>query len=444
MLRHARFTHMHSGGRAAGIINVDEAVPKYVYADNAIPGEEAEVTLLRRKQGFRQGAVHHLLTPSPHRVAPFCPHADLCGGCNWQHLSYDAQLHWKRAILVDALSKYGIVTPPVPEVIPGPQIEGYRNKSEYAFSSEPENRVGFHPKEERECVFACETCSLQAPHVHQIIRKVFNLALQKQMPLYRYSNRTGRLKAIQIRTSTLGHTFCILYFTGDESDVGLMEAIHSFMSCLQRELTVVDGWYFYLAAFTHFGGKERLCEKIDDLLFAYTPAAFFQPNPLQAVALYRQIADYAQLTGAQTVYDLYTGIGTIACCLAANAKQVIGIEGNSAAILDAQHNALLNNIHNASFIAGDILETFTPDFVDRHPKADLIVLDPPRSGTLTEIKKALIYAAPQKIIYVSCNPVSLAWDLKQLCAGGYRITHLQPFDMFPHTHHVETVCLLEQ
>jgi len=423
---------MHSGGRAAGIADAASQAPKQIYADNAIPGEDAEVEILRRQRGFRQAVVHNVLKPSPDRVAPFCPHAHICGGCNWQHINYPAQLHWKRQILTEALVKYDIETPPIPQVIPSPLFHGYRNKSEYAFSFQPDPAFGFHPKDQPGSVFACETCSLQAPHVHHIAHKVFTSAIEMQVEM---------LKALQIRTTTLGDTFCIIIL----STAPVEKSIHHFFTHLQQEIPQINGWFcMYESHFVHLGGNRKLQEKIDDIHFAYSPQSFFQPNPLQAAALYRQVADYAGLTGHETVYDLYTGIGSIACYVAAEAKQVIGIEGNRTAIEDAVENAKNNGLSNTRFLTGDILETYTPAFIDQHPKADAIILDPPRSGTLIEIEKAILYAAPSKIIYVSCNPVSLAWNLKQLCAGGYRVTAIQPFDMFPHTHHVETVCLLER
>ena len=428
MLRQAHFTHMHSGGRAAGVTDTDTGPPKQIYADNAIPGEEAEIEILRRQRGFRQGVVHRLLKRSPDRVTPFCPHATVCGGCNWQHIDYPAQLYWKRAILVDALAKYGIVSPPVPDVVPSPLLQGYRNKSEYAFVSEPELLFGFHRRDDSRKVFACDVCFLQAPHVHPIAKTVFRLA-------------GDTLQALQIRTTTLGGTFCILSFSPTVQQ-GEAERL---LNRLQQNIPEVNGLFYYADAdLVCFGGSERLEEVIDGLRFKYSAQAFFQPNPLQAAALYRQVKDYASLNGSETVYDLYTGVGSIACYLAAGAKQVIGIEGNGDAVRDAEENGRINGLSNTLFITGDILETFTPEFIDCHPKADVVVLDPPRSGTLIEIKKALLYAAPKKIIYVSCNPVSLAWDLTQLCTGGYRVTAIQPFDMFPHTHHVETVCLLER
>lgn len=503
MLKRARFTHFHSAGRAAGIAetiphpsfstnaespdfqtpspSTEVPSPKQIYADNAIPGEVALVALSRRQRGFRLAVVDRLLTPSPDRVSPFCPHAEVCGGCNWQHLAYPAQLHWKRDTLVNALAKYGIETPQVPEVVPSPLLQGYRNKSEYAFSTGKVPRFGFHPKEDPAQIFACESCFLQPPHVHLLAQQVFNIAQTEEY------HPADTLRSLQIRTTTMGETFCMLCFYTDAPPSKATQSIIRFLTHLQQAIPQVSGWFYTIAKctetsrpfypnFIHFGGTTHLEERIDDMHFRYSPQAFFQPNPLQATALYRYIARHAQLTGAETVYDLYTGVGTIACTLARHAKQVIGIEGNPSAIHDARLNATLNNLHNTHFITGDILETFTPSFVDSHPKAHLIILDPPRSGTLTEIKKALLYASPHRIIYVSCNPVSLAWDLKQLCGGvggnnnnngcsndnsnnsggdnngngnngngnGYRVTALQPFDMFPHTHHVETVCVLEK
>ena len=428
MLRHAHFTHMHSGGRAAGIMDVDTQTPKSIYADLAIPGEEALIELLRRQRGFRQGVVHQLLKPSSDRVTPFCPHADMCGGCNWQHIAYPTQLYWKREILVQALAKYSVVTPLVPEVVPSPLLQGYRNKSEYAFLQGSTPVFGFHHRDDPHKVFACEVCFLQPPHVHQIAKEVSTLAGEQ-------------LQALQIRTTTLGDTFCLITFVQVDS----IRQRDSLLIRLQQKIPQVNGWFYVMDAdWFHFGGAHYLQECLDELHFTYSPLSFFQPNPLQAKALYRQVKTYAALTGSETVYDLYTGVGAIACYLAKSTKEVIGIEGNPSAIADAQRNANVNKLDHTHFITGDILQTFTPQFVENHPQAHLIVLDPPRSGTLTEIKKAILYAAPQKIIYVSCNPVSLAWDLKQLCAGGYRVTALQPFDMFPHTHHVETVCLLEK
>jgi len=493
MLHRAHFTHFHSGGRAAGTTTAkveaskdfvaDIPSPKQIYADNAIPGEEAEIAISRKQRGFRLAVVHRVVSPSQDRVTPFCPHAELCGGCNWQHIAYPAQLHWKREILINALKKYDIKTPFVPEPIPSPLLQRYRNKSEYAFSDDETPCFGFHPKEDPAKVFPCQTCFLQPPHVHATAQKVFHIAQEMKIMM---------VKTLQIRTTTTGGTFCILGFCINDPPTAAPDPILPFLTRLQQTIPQISGWFYsitdlsdtarpFYPNYIHFAGATHLEEVIDDTHFTYSPQSFFQPNPLQAAALYRYIADHAQLTGTETLYDLYTGAGTIACFLAPRAKQVIGIEGNPIAIGDARINAALNNLHNTQFITGDILETFTPSFIDSHPKPNLIILDPPRSGTLIEIKKAIRYAAPEKIIYVSCNPVSLAWDLKQLygddatyChasephdnssreprgssisepyANGeprgsnisYRVTALQPFDMFPHTHHVESVCVLEK
>ena len=462
-----RFTRMHSGGRCEGELPpMEEGLPpRRVYVSGTIPGETARVVLQGRRLGFRCGKMSTLLHASPQRVQPFCPHAGYCGGCPWQHLAYSEQLHWKRQILADALAKYEIPVPDLPELVPSPLLQGYRNKAEYAFSALrwcPDGTVleepcfGFHPIEESRHVFACQTCFLQTPQAHTLAQKAFELALRMELPLYHYPSRRGTLRSLQIRNTRQGELLCIFGFclpAGDEAMDAQQTLILDFLQQYQVLAPEMSACYYTLSQpeamqrdfyplHLHFCGSSHIEEHIDGMSFRLRPESFFQPNTLQATALYQKIREWAGLSGQETVYDLYTGIGSIACYLAAEARHITGIEGNPQAVVDAQENARRLGLLQAQFIQGDILETFTPSFVDSHPRADLIVLDPPRAGTLTEIKKALLYAAPSKIIYVSCNPVSLAWDLKQLIAGGYRLSRIQAFDMFPHTQHVETVCLL--
>jgi 23S rRNA (uracil-5-)-methyltransferase RumA len=457
---------MHSGGRCEGELPPTEAdrPPRRVYAHGVLPGEIARVSLQGRRLGFRCGALQTLLEASPQRVQPFCPHAAYCGGCPWQHMAYPAQLYWKRQILADALAKYEISVPLLPEVIPSPLLQGYRNKAEYAYSAlrwYPDSTVreepcfGFHPVEESRHVFSCESCFLQAPQSHALAQKAFGLALRLELPLYHYPSRSGLLRSLQIRNTRQGEWLCIFGFNIAAEEVLstqqtlILDFLQQYQA-LAPEMSACCYTVSYAEAarrdfypvHQHFCGSSHIEEQIDDLAFRLRPESFFQPNTLQATALYQKTREWAGLSGQETVYDLYTGIGSIACYLAAEARHITGIEGNPQAVVDAQENARRLGLLQAQFIQGDILETFTPSFVDSHPRADLIVLDPPRAGTLTEIKKALLYAAPSKIIYVSCNPVSLAWDLKQLIAGGYRLSRIQAFDMFPHTQHVETVCLL--
>ena len=461
------FDRMHSGGRAEGLLPPADAqqAPRRIYVHGVFPSETARVSIEGRRMGFRCGKLRELLQPSPQRVEAFCPHAAYCGGCPWQQLGYPAQLHWKRQILAEALAKYEIPIPILPEVIPSPLLQGYRNKVEYAFSALrwwPDGAVqespcfGFHPVEESRHVFACETCFLQPPQAHALAQKAFELALQLSLPLYHYPSRSGLLRSLQIRNTRGGELLCIFGFSLSAEEEGAAQhtLILSFLQQFQAVAPEMSACYYTLSdplasprefypLHQHFCGSSHIEEHIDGMSFRLRPESFFQPNTLQATSLYQKIREWADLSGRETVYDLYTGIGSIACYLAPQAHQIIGIEGNPQAVLDAWDNARRLGFPQAQFIQGDILETFTPSFVDSHPRADVIVLDPPRAGTLTEIKKALLYAAPPKIIYVSCNPVSLAWDLKQLIAGGYKLSQIQAFDMFPHTQHVETLCLLE-
>lgn len=434
-------TDIHAGGRAVS--------PEKIYVSQAIPGETVEV-VKERQSGWRLGRLVRVINPSSDRVTPFCPHAAECGGCPWQHMAYSAQLHWKARILEQALAKYDIHVPSIPPVLPSPLLQGYRNKTEYTFEAEGQ-KMGYHLDGDRQRVFDCTQCALMAPQIHPLALAIKEKALEQGIPFYRYANRSGLLRNLLVRTTTTGQIGVTLGFTRNDTSL-----ILPFIDVLQSTFPSVTSWFYsvweglpdqtyYDPTYYHVAGAAYLEETAcpSGLRFLVSPSAFYQPNPLQSVALYNQIVTWAQ--APSFVIDLYTGIGTILSALASAYPDphstFLGIEGNAHAIDDARLNATRNQLP-LLFQVGDILRTFTLDFVASHPQPDLIVLDPPRSGTLTEIKKAILAARPRQLIYVSCNPVSLAWDLKQLCAGGYQVAALQPFDMFPHTQHVETVVSL--
>ncbi|HPS24238.1 MAG TPA: 23S rRNA (uracil(1939)-C(5))-methyltransferase RlmD [Bacteroidales bacterium] len=436
---------MHPGGRAFS--------PDKVYVSGGIPGEEVEIVKERRK-GFRCGRVTKVLAPSPYRTLPFCPHAEECGGCPWQHISYEGQLLWKKEILLGALRKYEIPLPPggVPDVLPSPLIKGYRNKAEYTFEAGTpgmqEHIVGFHSTEDRNNVFDCRECSLLPENMHKLALQVKKIALEHNIPFYQYAGRTGLLRNVLLRCTTEGDLCVVPGFSRRETGI-----IEPFMKALGASCPGVTSWYYCAdQVFYYFSGDTYLHETSLGFEFFISPAAFYQPNPRQANRLYGTVLEMANkalatdrnsIPPAAPIFDLYTGIGTIACMLAGMDKDrpVTGIEGNATAVGDAVKNASRNGLRNVYFITGDILETYTAGFVAGYSQPALVVLDPPRSGTLTEIKKAIIASQTQYIIYVSCNPVSLAWDLKQLCEGGYAVKEIRPLDMFPHTQHVETVVL---
>ncbi len=424
---------MHSSGRAVGYVGASR-----VYVDGGIPREVVDLAIDRVQRGYRYGKVVNVVQPSPQRVQPFCKHAGVCGGCPWQHIAYEEQLIWKREILVNALQKYGIAAPEVPPVVPSPLQQGYRNKSEYTFASP--DILGFHEGERRDTVCAIDECFLQSPEVQQTAMFIKNAAIEWGLPFYDYPSRTGLLRSLQMRTTTKGQLLVWLDCTAEDN------RIMPFLQHLQTLLPRVTSWFYSVdrGEPKYVAGEQYLCECSGDLTFHYSASAFYQPNPLQAENLCKQVRYYAALTGSELVYDLYTGIGSLACHVACDARTVIGIEGNASAITDAQYNAITNKVDNVTkFLVGDILHTFNDEFVAAHGRPSVVILDPPRSGTLIEIKKTLLRVAPQRIVYVSCNPVSLAFDLKQLCEG-YRVAAIRAFDMFPHTHHVETVVLLEK
>jgi 23S rRNA (uracil1939-C5)-methyltransferase len=438
LLKHIKLQSPHSSGRMMGHCGTSR-----IYVDNGIPGECVDVAIDRVQRGYRYGKVISITEPSEHRQVPFCAYAALCGGCPWQHIAYEEQLRLKRDILQGALQKYGIATPAIPPVLPSPLQQGYRNKSEYTFAAQDcrkqANALGFHVQERRDTICQVDECFLQPPIVQETAALIQQEAIAWELPFYDYHSRGGWLRSLQLRTTTQGDLMVLLEVTAS-AGAPLMD----FLQHLTNRCPAVTSWFYCTDRDqpVHFAGNSYLTERSGGLTFRYSPLAFYQPNPLQAENLCAQVRALAALTGSERVYDLYTGIGSLACHVAGDAAAVIGIEGNASAIADANYNAAANGITNAQFFVGDILQTFNEAFIARYGRPDVVILDPPRAGTLIEIKKTLLRAAPEKIIYVSCNPVSLAFDLKQLCEK-YRVAAIQPVDLFPHTHHVETIVLLE-
>jgi 23S rRNA (uracil1939-C5)-methyltransferase len=428
---------------------------KHVYLRGGIPGETVSYTLERKKQGFRSGTIETVLQSSPQRVPPFCRHEKDCGGCPWMHIRYDQQLLLKHRILTNALERYGIETPPVPPVIPSPDLTFYRHRMEYAFAAATAGEedlwgpgLGFHSSEAPGQVTRIHECHMQAPPSRAICDFLMASVDKRHLSLYDHRQKTGWLRSLSIRVSLSGEVLFVAGFNEDrpqERDSLLAELHEAFPqivslchtlhpspshSQLQREITA-------------FAGEPWLEETLAGFRFRIHASSFFQPNVSQAARIFSTAREWTATKGHQLVYDLYTGVGTLALFLSDRATAVIGIEGSARAIEDATFNAAWNGVSNATFLTGDILETFNPSFLALHGKPDLIVLDPPRSGTLIEIKKTINQSGANNVIYLSCNPVSLAYDLKQL-TEVYRVVHIQPFDMLPQTHHLETLVLLEK
>ncbi len=447
---------IHSSGKS-----VASWEGKNVYLDYGIPGEEVNYILHRKKQGFRSGEVIEIITPSPYRVEPFCMHHHECNGCPWQHIDYPYQLKLKHSILTKALTRYEIETPEIPAVIPSPKIHYYRHRVEYTFSA-PSNKdkgitdkehnglaLGYHRYGEPGKVIDIHECYLQQQPSRAICEFIKEFAIEQGLEFYNHEDKTGLLRSLSIRTSRSGATMVVVGFNQDspvKREHLLKRLQQEFPSIVSLCWTVhISHNHSQLQGEIHsFGNTEPYLYKlIRGNRFRVHASSFFQPNVSQAEIIFQKIQELAALQGNEIIYDLYTGVGPIALSLAPHARHVTGIEGSALAIEDARENALMNGIDNAEFITGDILKTFIPAFLSEHGYPDIIVLDPPRSGTLIEIKKTINGSGAGKVIYLSCNPVSLAYDLKQL-SEAYRVTYIQPYDMIPHTPQLETLVMLEK
>lgn len=437
----ARLITVHSSGKCMA---VNEG--KNVFLDYGIPGEEVFYITQRKKQGFRAGHVTRVASASPYRIPPFCKHNKECGGCPWQHIEYNHQLRLKHEILLNALNKYNIEVPEVPDVVPSPQLHFYRHRVEYAFSS-PCN-LGFH-NTATATITNIEECSLQPGISRSICEYIQYYAKSNSLEFYDRKRNCGFLRSLSIRINKSGQVMLVFGLTDNRT-----ELLENLMMNLRKEFRQIASInYTVHPSPSHSQMQGDITSASETIPFVYETlgnfkfrvhaSSFFQPNAAQAENIFTTIKEWANLKGNENIVDLYTGVGTIAHFLAGNALHITGIEGSRHAIEDARANAVLNNITNIDFIQGDILETFTLNYLKNTDKPDIIVLDPPRSGTLIEIKKTINNSGAHKVIYLSCNPVSLAFDLKQL-TEVYKVTRIQPFDMLPHTHHLETLVLLER
>lgn len=443
---------IHSSGRCAGRYG-----KKNVYLERGIPGETVSFTLDRRKQGFYSGIVEEVIDSSPHRILPFCMHYESCGGCSWQHIQYPYQLKLKHRILCNALEKYSIKTPPVPPLIPSPETRYFRHRMEYTFTSDAFHNVkgrfanqpalGFHVNGEPGKVLDIQECYLQAEPSRGICKFAVDTALDQGMDFYNHEKKTGFLRSLSVRINQVGEVMILLGLAEDREYernelLGRLKLAFPCIVSLNHTLHLSAGHSQLQGTIIPFEGTQPfLHETLCGLQFRIHASSFFQPNVKQAEQILLTARKWVR--GHPKIYDLYSGVGVIALTLAHFGGQVIGIEGSSDAIADASENARLNGIQNVQFLTGDILETFKPSFLQTFGKPDLIVLDPPRSGTLIEIKKTINASGANNVLYLSCNPVSLAFDLKQL-TEVYRVIQIQPFDMLPHSHHIETLVLLEK
>ncbi|MDR0873987.1 MAG: 23S rRNA (uracil(1939)-C(5))-methyltransferase RlmD [Prevotellaceae bacterium] len=462
ILEKVLITDIAAEGKA--IAKVNDVV---VFVPYAVPGDVVDIQVTKKKSHFMEGRVIKTHEFSTDRAIPFCEHFGVCGGCKWQNLPYEKQLFYKQKQVEDNLTRIGKVELPSPlvggqggAILGSAKTTFYRNKLELTFSNkkwlttpemngEPQemNAVGFHIPGMFDKVLDINKCYLQDDISNQIRNFIRAYAIDNNLVFFDLRRQEGFLRNIIVRTASTGELMLIVVFYYE--DITLREALLNAVAAQFPQITsllyVINGKANDTITDQEvcvFRGKDHILEKMEDLYFKVGAKSFYQTNSEQAYELYKVARRFAQLTGNELVYDLYTGTGTIANFVARSARQVIGIEYVPEAIEDAKVNAELNKIGNSQFFAGDMKDILNTSFIEKYGKPDVIITDPPRAGMHDDVIKAILFAEPQRIVYVSCNPATQARDLSLLDAK-YKVTAVQPVDMFPHTHHVENVVLLE-
>ncbi len=451
------FTGMADKGRSIG--RTEEGL--VVFAEKVVPGDVADIIVFKKKGGVDMGRAYEITTPSPDRVEPFCEHFGKCGGCKWQNLNYEAQIKHKEIVVRDALRRIGKVE--VEEFLPiEPAVltTFYRNKIEFAFSkrrwlapeelnsdvSNEADVLGFFASGFFDKILDINKCWLQPDPSNEIRNGIREMAKESGLPFFDIRENEGFFRNIMLRITTTGEVMVILSFYHNENGeveqfldkvVERFPQITSLMYCINPKLNDIIRDLDILP----YKGNDYVEEQLGHVKFKIGPKSFFQTNTKQAKVLFDKVVEFADLQGTENVYDLYTGIGSIGLYIADKCKQVVGIEEVEAAIEDAKENAALNGIENAVFYVGDVKDILTPEFAEKHGKPDILITDPPRVGMHAQVVRMLLELEAPKIVYVSCNPATQARDLNVL-AEKYRVVKVQPVDMFPHTHHIESVSLL--
>lgn len=442
---------------------------KVLFVPFTAPGDVVDVQLGRSRSSLAEGRVVKMLEPSPHRVEPRCRHFGTCGGCKWQHVPYTMQLAMKERQVYDQLERIGkIELKDRRSILGSKEIFEYRNKMEYTFSNKRwvtaeemqeigdgdvscRSGLGFHIPGMFDKVLNIEECHLQIDLSNRIRLFVrdFCLARPEQYPFFDLKEQVGYMRNLVIRTSSTGEVMVLVIFHEDDEEKSrtLLDAIlERFGNEITTLLYIVNpkrnDTYNDLDVVTYHG-PGFIMEAMEELRFKVGPKSFYQTNSKQAYELYSQVREMAGIQPHEVVYDLYTGTGTIACFLSKSASKIVGIEYVEDAVIDARHNAEDNQLDNLTFFAGDMKDVLNDEFIRTHGKPDVIITDPPRAGMHQDVVETILRAAPERIVYVSCNPATQARDLAMM-DSHYSVERVQPVDMFPHTHHVENIVLLHR
>jgi 23S rRNA (uracil1939-C5)-methyltransferase len=457
IIENLRITEIAAEGKCIGRHN-----EKVIFVEKVAPEDVVDVRVLKSKKSFANATPIKFHTYSTLREKPFCEHFGVCGGCKWQHINYDTQLFYKAKQVKDSLERIGkLKLPEVYPILPSVKTSYYRNKLEFTFSNkrwltsdelqsesiDDKNALGFHVPGRFDKIIELNHCYLQEDPSNGIREEIRKYAGKEKLEFFDIRVQEGFLRNLIIRTSITGEVMVIVQvFRNDEED------IKKLMQHLQSKFPSITSLYYVVNSKGNetihdqdlilFSGKPYITEKMEDLSFRVGPKSFYQTNSEQASELYKVARDFAGLTGTEVVYDLYTGTGTIANFVARSAKKVIGIEYVPMAIEDAKVNSEINNITNTTFYAGDMKDVLNDSFMQNHDRPDVIITDPPRAGMDAKVVEMLRRIAAPRIVYVSCNPATQARDLA-LLDDMYVIKKVQPVDMFPHTHHVENVVMIE-
>lgn len=462
LLEKVKITDVAAEGKALAKVN-----DLVVFVPYVVPGDVADLQVKRKKNHYAEAVAVKIHEYSPVRAVPFCQHYGVCGGCKWQCLPYAEQIKYKQKQITDNLTRIGKVElPQISPILGSEKTQFYRNKLEFTFSdkrwlTEEEvkadvkydqmNAVGFHIPGAFDKVLAIDKCWLQDDISNRIRNAVRDYAYAHDYSFFNLRSQEGMLRNLMIRTSTTGELMVLLQCKiTEESEMVRMKELLAYVAAEFPQITSL----LYVVNnkcndtindldVMVFKGNDHIFEEMEGLRFKIGPKSFYQTNSEQAYNLYKVARNFAGLTGNELVYDLYTGTGTIANFVSSRARKVIGIEYVPEAIEDAKVNSQINGINNTLFFAGDMKDMLTQDFINEHGRPDVIITDPPRAGMHNDVIDTILFAEPKRIVYVSCNPATQARDLSLLDAK-YKVTAVQPVDMFPHTHHVENVVLLEK
>jgi len=459
LLENVEITAIASEGKALG--RVDD---KVVFVPMLVPGDVVDIQVTRKRKSYMEGYVVKQHKFSAMRQDAKCSHFGVCGGCKWQHLPYEKQLEFKQQQVSDNFTRIGkFEFPPVSPIMGSPEQYYYRNKLEFTFSNKrwlkkeeigseidikQRNALGFHIPGLFDKILDIDECFLQSDISNRIRNSIKAYALNNNISFHDIRDHKGLLRTLIIRTSTKGELMVVLNLYQEDLD-----AREGLLNYIKDSFPEITSLMYVINHKPHdsigelqvklFSGKDHMIEEMEGLKFKVGPKSFYQTNSKQAYELYKVARDFADLKGDEIVYDLYTGTGTIANFVAGSAKKVIGLEYVPEAIEDAVVNSELNGIKNTSFFAGDIKDILNKEFLNKHGKPDVIITDPPRPGMHEAVIRTILMTAPEKIVYISCNPATQARDIT-LLAEAYSVEAVQPVDMFPQTHHVENVTLLRR